>query len=272
MPFEDLPDRDRALRLAAQDGARSSSSRMTAHSATGLTPIRQPSYELAKVAPRDELAGPLWEPVAAATWVGVCDSCPARGLGIVTALEHAGLRAEELPPAALPRWVAGPAPRAVVACLEDPGELDGIGRLRACNRVLPIVALLPVLTPELARTALLAGATGVGALNAPLSELARLVVAALSGHALLSQEMASALARPAPRGGALGHLNEAELSILRALVAGATVAELARAAAFSEREMHRRLRRLYVRMGVRDRAQALVAAVQHGLTDNGEPG
>lgn len=203
-----------------------------------------------------------------ATRVGVSDTFPARGLGIVTGLQLAGFRAEALTHTGLLRWVAGPAPRAAVVCLDDPGGLDGVGRLRACNRALPIVALLPALTPELARRALLSGATGVGAMNAPLSELASLVGAALSGHALLSRELASALARSAPRGTALGDLDEYDLSILRALVSGATVAELARKASFSEREMHRRLRRLYVRMGVRDRAQAIVAAVQHGLTDD----
>jgi hypothetical protein len=110
-----------------------------------------------EVAPQGELGETFREPVAAATWVGACDPCPARGLGIVTALEHAGFRAEELPPAALPRWAAGPPHRAAVGCLDEPGGLDG---LRARNRALPIVALLPVLTPDLARAALLAGATG----------------------------------------------------------------------------------------------------------------
>lgn len=231
-------------------------------------PGRAPSQETAAREAPPELA----EHGAAEKRIAVGDACPARALGVATALERAGLPAEVLALDELSRRVCGPAPRAAVISLEGAGDLGRVAELRAGSRALPIVALLPAVTPELARMALLAGATGVGELNAPLFELAQVVGAALLGQVLLSHELASALAGPTPRGMRLERdLTESELRVLRALVAGATVAELAQAASFSEREMHRRLRQLYIRMGVRDRAQAIVVAVQDGLADDADP-
>ena len=251
--------------LARADGHREAFDPEAPSLAAAVASRREPSQDMGAI----RAPGDVVEPGAAERRIAVGDACPARALGVVTALEHAGLSAEVLALDELSRLVCDPAPRAAVINLEGARDLHHVTGLRAGSSALPIVALLPAVTPELARRALLAGATGVGELNAPLVELAQVVGAALFGQVLLSHELASALAGPAPRCMRLERdLTESELRILRALVAGATVAELAQAASFSEREMHRRLRQLYIRMGVRDRAHAIVVAVQDGLADD----
>ena len=52
---------------------------------------------------------------------------------------------------------------------------------------------------------------------------------------------------------------------LQTMAKGRTVAQLARAVGYSEREMFRLLRQLYDRMGVRNRTEALLKAAQCGL-------
>jgi DNA-binding CsgD family transcriptional regulator len=56
-----------------------------------------------------------------------------------------------------------------------------------------------------------------------------------------------------------------EIRWLQSLADGVTVAELAKQASYSEREMFRLLQRLYRRMGTRTRVAAIVKAARTGL-------
>jgi DNA-binding CsgD family transcriptional regulator len=67
-----------------------------------------------------------------------------------------------------------------------------------------------------------------------------------------------------------GSISDGDADWLRALARGDTVAELASAAAFSEREMYRQLGALYERLGAANRAQAIVRAAQLGLISPGD--
>jgi DNA-binding CsgD family transcriptional regulator len=58
-----------------------------------------------------------------------------------------------------------------------------------------------------------------------------------------------------------------ELTWLRSLAAGETVTELSLSLGYSERELYRRLRRLYTRMGASGRTDALLRAVRWGLLE-----
>lgn len=59
-----------------------------------------------------------------------------------------------------------------------------------------------------------------------------------------------------------GWLDAQDESYLRGLVYGRTVASIAESAGYSEREIHRRLRTLYARLGARNRNEAVVIASQ----------
>ena len=56
-----------------------------------------------------------------------------------------------------------------------------------------------------------------------------------------------------------------EADWLRAMAAGATVAEIAVDVGYSERAMFRNLKALYTRIGARNRTEALLWASRHGL-------
>jgi DNA-binding CsgD family transcriptional regulator len=62
-------------------------------------------------------------------------------------------------------------------------------------------------------------------------------------------------------------LDVEEVTWLRSLAAGETVAELSLRLGYSERELYRRLRRLYSKMGASGRTDALLRAVRWGLLE-----
>lgn len=110
------------------------------------------------------------------------------------------------------------------------------------------------------RRALDAGALSAASRVAPLELLHDVVTAALRGAVCLPREVLVDLANGTRR-----DLESCTREWLKALAAGATVAELARNQGFSEREMYRRLRRAYAQLGATDRSGALVKAAQEGL-------
>ncbi len=63
-------------------------------------------------------------------------------------------------------------------------------------------------------------------------------------------------------------VDDGERGWLRWLGSGGTVAALAEASAYSEREMYRLLRRLYTRLGASGRTEALLLAERWGLLDD----
>ena len=60
-------------------------------------------------------------------------------------------------------------------------------------------------------------------------------------------------------------LSARDVAWLRALADGVTVASLARASGYSQREMYRLLSALYARLGVDSRTEALLRADRAGL-------
>ena len=113
--------------------------------------------------------------------------------------------------------------------------------------------------------ALRAGATGAFATDAELDQIVRVVRSAAAGQTLLPLRVARALGRG--RSGPPPRLERTERQYLRRLADGGTVAGLARASGWSEREMYRLLSALYVRLGATNRTEALLLAERWGLLD-----
>ena len=114
--------------------------------------------------------------------------------------------------------------------------------------------------------ALRAGATGAFATDAELDHIVRVVRSAAVGRTLLPLQVARALGRrrsgpPPPQ------LQRHERQYLRRLADGGTVAGLARASGWSEREMYRLLSAVYARLGATNRTEALLLAERWGLLD-----
>lgn len=207
--------------------------------------------------------------IAETTELAIVDNCPVRRLGIAATLQARRFCVREIEDSAelldFARSGAGDR-RGAIICIESGSGADGIGALHSKFPQLAIVALLGDPSAASVRAALLAGATVALHIDAPPDVLADGVVAALNGHTLLTRAHAVALAVGTAGASSLAEtITPAEQRWLDSLADGATIAEMASAAAFSEREMHRRLGALYDRLGVRNRSQALVTAARQGL-------
>jgi DNA-binding NarL/FixJ family response regulator len=140
---------------------------------------------------------------------------------------------------------------------DDDWEL--LTRLR---REVAVVALLDGEQAAVGVRAVWAGATAVLPRDAPAAALLRTVEATADGQAVLPVAVVAALAS-GPSASRVPLAAE-KLQWLRELAGGTTVAQVADAAGYSEREMFRLLKALYREMGVGNRMQALLLAKELG--------
>lgn len=192
--------------------------------------------------------------------VGIIDSRPVFRRGLTAALEEAGLHVRELEPDTLD---AAPC-AAVLVAIRSPDDQHLLADL---GREQPAAEAIVVLTsPKLHdyAEALRLGSCAVVADTEPLEEIVEVVRAALAHRARLPANVVRLFASGRTSSGS-GVLTSAENDWLRALSKSVTVAELAESTGYSEREMYRCLRRVYRRMGVGGRAEALVLAGKWGL-------
>jgi DNA-binding NarL/FixJ family response regulator len=187
--------------------------------------------------------------------VAVIDHCPVYGHGLVRALEEAGYSVD-----------AGAAPDQVadltVAVVRSDEDRD---RLASIEDEPLVVAVVEDDSPQRYAEALAAGASAVVAEDAPVTAVVEALQAAIEGRTVLPIPVAQQLARGAAR----GHppLSSEEIGWLRKLAHGVRVSQLAEESFHSERDMYRVLGRLYARIGVAGRAEAIVAAIRWGVVD-----
>lgn len=194
------------------------------------------------------------------TLVGLLNAQPLLSLGIRTACEDCNLTVVNVPdPLELPR--IGVDALLCVLCHEpDWQRLEVAANSRP---IVPILALFPELECTCVERALTAGVTGALAIASEECELVDAITALLSGRTVLPPAVLRTMIinRDRPR------VTTEELEWLRSLAGGATVAELASRAAYSERQLYRRLKSLYERLGVSGRAEALLRAQRTGLLE-----
>ena len=186
--------------------------------------------------------------------VAITDVVPSYRLGLSAAFADVGFRTED--PADIDDWIRLPGARGLVVTVGVPDDCEVIRGFAAANPNLLIVALLRHPVPEMYIRALQAGASGA---------VIAVVQSARHQHVLLPCDVARAIAAGVTLPADLGSIGSAEVKWLQMMGKGRTVAQLARAVGYSEREMFRLLRQLYDRMGVRNRTEALLKAAQCGL-------
>ncbi|MFI1989099.1 DNA-binding response regulator [Actinoplanes sp. NPDC020271] len=198
--------------------------------------------------------------------VTVIDPLPMYRQGMVAVLSAAGhkVRVIDDPVKWQDRELAG----LVLLTLQSDPDWDLLGQLRE-GLVIAVVA------PEAARLgaqAVRAGARSVLERDVSATVLLSTVAATLAGQAVMPAAVATALAAGA-RGDAAppAQLSAHQLTWLKHLATGMTVAQLARQAGYSERAMFRLLHGLYRQLGVRTRIEAVVRAQQEGWWDTNQP-
>ena len=170
--------------------------------------------------------------------------------------------------------VAASSPDVVVLDLRMK-RVDGIaalGLLRGLASPPPVLVLTTFDDDELLSAALHAGAAGFALKDAPAEELIRAVRAVAAGEAWLdpavTQRVLAAYRRsapPSPPGPAVDELTPRELEVLRLVARGRSNGEIAAELVISELTVKTHVGHIFTKLGLRDRAAAIVYAYDQGF-------
>ena len=155
-------------------------------------------------------------------------------------------------------------------------KLDGIAATQQIMAAMDPAPRVLVLTTfdldEYVYSALRAGASGFLLKDAPPEQLVEAIRVVAAGDALLSPSVTKRLiedyiARPEPSRAApeLDELTEREVDVLRLIARGLSNGEIAEALFVAETTVKTHVGRVLMKLGVRDRVQAVVAAYESGL-------
>jgi len=155
-------------------------------------------------------------------------------------------------------------------------EMDGVEATAIIKKELPSCQIIMLTTfndEEFVMQSLLAGACGYLMKDIPPTDLARAIKQAHVGVFQLAPDVAGKLigslnekqARATQKATAEVDLTPRELDVLRFLSKGASNKEIARAFNISEGTVKNHVSSILMRLELRDRTQAAVYAVEHGL-------
>jgi DNA-binding NarL/FixJ family response regulator len=173
------------------------------------------------------------------------------------------------------RQVASLAPDVVLMDVRMP-ELNGLDAAReilARDTSTKVLMLTTFDVDDYVYAALRAGASGFLLKDAPADELVRAVRVVASGDALLAPsitrrmiaDLVSRHTAPRRSAGELARLTPRETEVLELIARGISNAEIAAALFVSEETVKTHVGKVFAKLGLRDRAQAVVVAYETGL-------
>lgn len=153
------------------------------------------------------------------------------------------------------------APDDTCAVVSYVGDDSGWDVVAAFVELQPVIAVLPDPMIELYVRALASGA-GAVQIDTPTEAMIDVILAAIRGESLLPLSVTQALSQHMPPTSAdiVGEpLTPLEERVAQALVAGTTIAAIAKELNYSDRTLRRKLQGLYLKLGVVDRYGAITA-------------
>ena len=197
--------------------------------------------------------------------VGVFNAPPLYSIGLSDALRHSLFSIESVRD--LATWTTDYPTETLLWLVRDPTNFAAVGEVAERSPQVHIITVLDPITTEAALDSLRVGAVGAIGLYESPDDVVLAIEAAERGRVILPACVARPLVEKLSCQFEVNQLDECDVSCLRALASGEKVAQMARCFGYSEREMYRRLRRLYSRMAVGGRTVALLLAVRGGLID-----
>lgn len=199
--------------------------------------------------------------VAMAKDVAVFNAPPVYVMGLHALSDSSGYRFESV--ADPMDWVERNQFPAILVGLRDQGDLDVVVDLTEAEPDSVVVTVVDDYDVDSVRDSLAAGASGAVSRDAGAADVLLALNAALTRSTVLPTALARVLIAE------LGEreppcLESFELDWLQSMARNTTVARLGRLAGYSEREMYRRLRTIYYKMGVSNRTEALLKASRLG--------
>jgi NarL family two-component system response regulator LiaR len=151
-------------------------------------------------------------------------------------------------------------------------RLDGVGAMRELRIQAPasrVIVLTSFLDDDRLLPAIQAGAAGYLLKNAEPAEIARAVHAAHAGETIIDPTVASRLVRALADGARpvteADRLTRREREVLELITRGRSNKRIALELGISEKTVKTHVGHLLAKLGVSDRTQAALLAVQHGL-------
>jgi DNA-binding NarL/FixJ family response regulator len=195
--------------------------------------------------------------------IAVSDPLPVFRRGILAILGDAGFEPETREE--LLTWIIQERHPIVLLTLQGADDWALLAQLRTQHSHVLVVAILVDTNMRSYLQAILAGAVAAVPRDALPETMRMSFEAVVAGRSVLPIEVVRALASSR----SLPEDHESvpsarEIDWLRQLANGTTVAQLADAAGYSERAMFRLLRNLYLRIGARNRTEALMRAKGQG--------
>lgn len=192
--------------------------------------------------------------------LGVCDSSEVFAAGLMTLLRDAGIDAASV--AEPLAWAAQTLTSGLVLAVHNQRAHHLLRALHAHFPELPVLALVVDDTLETLISVMRDGAAAVLPAETRSVGIISAVRSVLAGHVLMPAKLAQHLLS----GEAFSHAEVAADSLwLRELAAGQTISALARSHGCSERTLYRSLKKLYARLEVDNRSQAILVGSQRGL-------
>ena len=142
------------------------------------------------------------------------------------------------------------------------GGVEAVRRLVAAYPTANVVMLTGAADRDAVATAISGGARGFLHKDVSREELCAAVANALATADLVDEEQAVSAPRPQPQG---PELTEREMQVLHGMAAGKSNAQIGRELYLSEDTIKTHARRLFRKMRVNDRAQAVASGFRQGL-------
>jgi len=153
------------------------------------------------------------------------------------------------------------------------GGVEAIRAIRADAPQVPIGVLTMFESADSVQSALQAGASGYVAKDATPDDFCEAASSLAQGtrHVIAIPNAPATRTDGNPSSVLLARLTDRELEVLRALSTGASTAEIARTLGITKKTLRNHISATYHKLGIYDRAQAVILAVREGLVDVQSP-